>query len=395
MHGIFAKGSTNTPIPGAETPRPGSETDDRSLAKLLALSPQMLRVLRWFAAASSFLFVWSCLNPPKLPARVNPIEDSWVQILHLAFARHLQFGREIVFTFGPWGFLYAGYRPETHWLATLIWLILSVVFWLALRQIAQRSFQNELAQWLWIMGLSSVAGIAFFINNDVRFVCWPFLLLILHFFHDGPSASRVRNALIVSLGLLSLVKFNLFVVGTAVILAIAAQSLLQRKRFPWNLPLFAASIAVFWLLAGQRPSSFLPYLVNSSQVASGYTEAMMSSNPADVKYATLFTSVAFVLMAITALAAWKRLGRFSVFIIAVMGFLTLTVLKYGFVRTDHESEAALQMIAVSVICLAIIWPVVSDQRWWFRVASFLPIDLTYLFTLTNFHRYKEPSLINI
>jgi hypothetical protein len=392
MHGISARGSTNTPVPGVDTPRRNPETSNSSPAKFLTLSPQMQRVLRWFGAASSFLFVWSCLNPTKVPARVNPIEDSWVQILHLAFARHLQFGREIVFTFGPWGFLYTGYRPETHWLATFIWLILSVIFWLALRQIARRSFKNELAQWLWIMGLSSVAGIAFFINNDVRFVCWPFLLLILHFFHDEPSAPRVRNALIVSLGLLSLVKFNLFVVGTVVILAIAAETVLERKRFPWSLPLFAASIAAFWLLARQKPSSFLPYLVNSWQVASGYTEAMMSSNPADVKYAILFTSVAFVLMAITALAAWKRLGRFSVFIIGAMGFLTFTMMKYGFVRTDHESEAALQMIAVSVICLAIIWPVVRDQRWWFHAASFLPIGLACLFTLASFHRYKEPSL---
>ena len=355
----------------------------------------MKRALRWFAAASSLLFVFSCLNPAELPQRYNPLEDSWIQILHLAFVRHLQFGREIVFTFGPWGFLYAGYRPETHWLSIFIWLILAIIFWFAVRQIARQSFKSELARWLWIMGLSSVAGIAFFINNDVRFICWPFLLLILHFFHEEPSAARIRCALIVSLGLLSLVKFTMMVVGIAIILAIAAETVLKRKRFPWCLPVYAGSIAFFWLLAAQKPSSFWPYLVNSWQVASGYTEAMMSNGASDVQYAVRFVAVAFVLIAITGLAAWKRLGLFSVFSIGAMGFLTFTVLKYGFVRSEHESEAALQMIAISLICLAIIWPAARDQQWWFRTAGFLPIGAAFLFALGSFQRFHEPSLMNL
>jgi hypothetical protein len=364
-----------------------------SPATISAPSPKMKRTLQWFGGASSLLFVFSCLNPVALPQRYNPIEDSWVQILHFAFVHHLQFGRDIVFTFGPWGFLYAGYQPETHWLSVAIWLVLATIFWLAVRQIARLSFKNELAQWLWVIGLSSIAGIAHFINNDVRMICWPFLLVILHFFHEGPSTARIRNALIVSLGLLSLVKFTTFVVGVAVILAIATETILKRKRFPWSLPLYAASIVFFWLLAAQKPGSFWPFLVNSWQVASGYTEAMMSNGADDVKYAGLFAAVALVLMTATSWAAWKRLGRFSVFAIGVLGFLTFIVLKYGFVRSDHESEAALQMIAASVMCLAIIWPVARDQQWWLRSASFLPNGAAYLFAICSFHRFHEPSLM--
>jgi hypothetical protein len=358
-------------------------------------SPQMKRALRWFAGASSFLFVLSCLHPAELPQVVTPIEDSWLQALHLAFLHHLQFGREIVFTFGPWGFLYGGYRPETHWLTIFVWLALATVFWLAARQIARHSFKSELAQWVWIMGLSSVAGITFFVNNDVRLVCWPFLLLILHFFHDEPSAARIRNVLIMSLGLVSLIKFPLLILSVAVISATAAETILKKKRFPWSVPLYAGSIALFWLLAGQKPSSFLPYLVHSSQVASGYTEAMMSNGVADLKYAALFVAVAFVLVTVTGLAAWKRLGLFSIFAVGVLGFLTFTILKYGFVRSEHESEAALQMIAVSLLCLAIIWPIVRDQRWLFRAGSFLPFGVAYLFALGSFHRFHEPPLMGL
>jgi hypothetical protein len=226
-------------------------------------------------------------------------------------------------------------------------------------------------------------------------ICWPFLLLILHFFHEEPSAAQIRYALIVSLGLLSLVKFTMMVVGVAVILAIAAETVLKKKRFPWCIPVYAGSIAFFWLLAAQKPSSFWPYLVHSWQVASGYTEAMMSNGASDVKYAVLFVAVAFALIIITALAAWKRLGLFSVFAIGTMGFLLFTVLKYGFVRSEHESEAALQMIAISTMCLAIIWPVAREQRWELRTAGFLPIGAACLFALGSFQRFHEPSLMKL
>jgi hypothetical protein len=352
----------------------------------------MKRVLRWLGGASSFLYVISCLVPVELPQRCNPIEDSWIQILHLAFIRHLQFGREIVFTFGPWGFLYAGYRPETHWLAIGIWLVLAVIFWLTLRQIARLSFKSELTQWVWIMGLTSIVGIAFSVSNDVRLICWPFLLLVLHFFHQESSA-RIRSALIIALALLSLVKFTLFVGGVIVICAIAAETVLKRKRFPWSIPLYAASVVLFWLLAAQKPGSFRPYLLNSWQVASGYTEAMMSNGAADVRFGFFFATVAFIALATTAWAAWKRIGLFSIFTMGAMAFLTFTVLKYGFVRAEHESEASLQMIAVTLICLAVIWPAAREQRSWFRAAGFFPIGLAYLFAVCSFHRFDEPSLL--
>jgi hypothetical protein len=243
------------------------------------------------------------------------------------------------------------------------------------------------------MGLSSVAGIAFFITNDVRFVCWPFLLLILHFFHYEPSTRRIRNTLIVSLGLISLIKFTMLIVGVAVILALGAETVIKRKRFPWCLAIYAASLACFWLLAGQELSSFWPFVVNSWQVAAGYTEAMMSNGADDVKFAGLFLGVAAVVMIPTAFAAWKRLRISSVFAIGTLGFLTLIILKYGFVRDEHESEAALEMIAASLLCLAITWPVAHEGRWWWRVGIFLPIAVACLFAASSFQRFKKPSVV--
>lgn len=51
----------------------------------------------------SFLLLTYVLPAPALPS--PEIEQGWQQLLSEAFLRHAQFGRDILFTYGPWGFL--------------------------------------------------------------------------------------------------------------------------------------------------------------------------------------------------------------------------------------------------------------------------------------------------
>jgi hypothetical protein len=51
------------------------------------------------------------------------------------------------------------------------------------------------------------------------------------------------------------------------------------------------------------------------------------------------------------------------------------------------------MIAVSIICLAIIWPFTREQKQWLRAASFLPLGAAYLFAVCSFQRFNVPSLV--
>ena len=71
-------------------------------------------VATWLAAATSLVFALSRFQPSASPGGYNVVDDAWIQMLHMAFVERLQFGRDIVFTFGPWGFLYGGYHPATH-----------------------------------------------------------------------------------------------------------------------------------------------------------------------------------------------------------------------------------------------------------------------------------------
>ena len=45
--------------------------------------------------------------------RCGVFGTSWCLTLHWAHLKGIDFGNDLVFTFGPWGFIYQGYVPET------------------------------------------------------------------------------------------------------------------------------------------------------------------------------------------------------------------------------------------------------------------------------------------
>src|SRR4051812_13832379 len=63
---------------------------------------------------------------PFVPSTFESDPDlSWQVVLHDAFARHLHFGTDIVYTLGPFGFAFSGYDPRTYSWSLAIWLLLS------------------------------------------------------------------------------------------------------------------------------------------------------------------------------------------------------------------------------------------------------------------------------
>src|ERR1017187_2346701 len=72
------------------------------------------RLALWLAGASTLAYVCSRFVPCAPPSYHDAIEDTYIQFLHTAFAQHLQFGRDVVYPFGPWGLLYGGYNPRSE-----------------------------------------------------------------------------------------------------------------------------------------------------------------------------------------------------------------------------------------------------------------------------------------
>ena len=88
-------------------------------------------------------------------------------------------------------------------------------------------------------------------NFDVRMVGWTLLLLLLYFFVEDRPLSARQVWMVVLSGMLAFTKFTGMIGVTAVVVVIAADNVFRRRRFPWIVPLFAASILFFCMSPGK------------------------------------------------------------------------------------------------------------------------------------------------
>ena len=319
-----------------------------------------MTVVRGLAVTGMFLYVFSrfvpCSSVDDYPI-IDGIENAWAQVLHVAFSRHWQFGQDIVFTYGPWGFLARGYYPPTYPVSVIAWIILSLVFLCAGWRLACHLSDNRLVAGLWLVGFTAAASIPAGDDFNARLVAWGVLLLFLHFFVEECVFTPIQALLAVSLGWLSLVKFTGLMESVMVVAVIAADNIFRHRRFPWIVPLWVASLVCFWVAAGQHLSSLGPFLCNSWRITSGYTEAMMLTGKTGARDAVCFLLIAVLLCALTGRVAWARHRFLGGLPLAGLGTILFIVFKLGYVRNDrHEITSAMALVLISLVCLAVAWP---------------------------------------
>ena len=129
----------------------------------LAPKPHNLsNVIRLPAWCLGLLYVFSRFipcHPVSDFAKFDDLDNIWAQILHLAYAEHMQFGRDVVFTYGPWGFLARGYYPPTYLVSVVAWLALSLVFICAGWRVARHFTDNQVTAWLWLIAFTAMASL--------------------------------------------------------------------------------------------------------------------------------------------------------------------------------------------------------------------------------------------
>jgi hypothetical protein len=343
-------------------------------------------VFRRLAEVSTLLYVFSRFIPatPVAQYPINgDIDHAWTQVLHAAYLHGWQFGRDLVFTYGPWGFLSRGYQPETYPAAVAAWLLLSLVFWQAGWRLACQLSGQRLFSWLWMIAFTGMASLPVGNDIDVRLVAWAVLLLFLHFFAEPGPSTPTQALLVVSLGWLSLVKFTGLVESALVVSLMAADDLLRRRRFPWMVPLWLASLLFFWIVAGQKLGSLGPYLYYSWQLAGGYTEAMSVTPEGEAWKVGRFLLLALWLGLLAGWVAWRRHRFWGMLPLAGLAGLLFIIFKEGFVRPDwHEITAAMALLVVAGAALAVFWPV--DRRSaWLALLLFVGTELTASSVLRN------------
>lgn len=224
------------------------------------------------------------------------LDPSWQAGLAMARAQHIAWGRELVFTYGPLGFLRTGayYSFDQSLLAAVCQVaIIAVLFLgitavLSLRTAPMTSLVGAFVTTGIVTILSVGHGLAFRPGSALE-MTYPELVVLAAFvwasvplLQEEPKRAKVFT-ICVTLGAVAgfqlLMKFN---TGFAVLaIALTASGLLGWKavgRHCATVAAFAASALICWVaLAGQRPGDLPAWLRSSMAIASGYVDGMSAS----------------------------------------------------------------------------------------------------------------------
>ena len=328
---------------------------------------------RWVGAATlllslSFFVPW---KPHVIASSV--IDDSWMLALNAMFRRHLRFGYDVVFTYGPWGFLHTrAYHPDTFGLMLMGWAFFAIAFWQGCWSVGRRRISSPIVMLAWLTAALGAASFDVFYQN-ATLLCFAGLLLVYSFDAKAKPTSFTSIVLVAAVALASLVKFTYLVAAALVIVPLTVAQL-RRRQVPTVPLLFLAFFLAFDLLAGQRLPDMPDYLRLSMQITAGYTDAMSSFGtnqpigwPSSRPPVDLVCFVAAAGLLIFAVGgAWRKRDGAAAALppLIALGGILFTTFKWGFVRQDgcHAPLAAFVLLFLSLLCAASLWPAGTAGR---------------------------------
>ena len=278
------------------------------------------------------ILLWVAFMQP--PRTLSPsLDASWQLMLDHAYDHGLQFGRDLLPTMGPAGFLITS-APAVHHLGVRFgWMlvgnaVLAFAFWrLGLRlEGARRAAYFVFLLLLVAPFTEAMQGLAILALGLT--LLWP-----------ETRASHLRTAgTALLLGGLALFKFTHFTLALVVIAAAAGYRWHRDGVRPAGLLVggFAIGFAGGWLLLGQSLASLLPFLRASADISQGYVDGMsLSEGPwlFALGLGTLGLSAAYAWCNWRGAADRSR-AHATALMLATAWFLNW---KHGFVRADGHT----------------------------------------------------------
>lgn len=309
--------------------------------------PKILTFAIIFFSVFVILFQW----PDSLEHLT--VDSSWQGALTYFGEHHARFGQQIIYTYGPLGYLMAGlYVGGSYgWLASA-----QVVYYLVFASTAAL-LAVSVGSWIFNAGL--IVFLFWFANYEfdsigVLLIVFASALCL----QKSPTLLKIVAASLV-LSFISLVKFT-FLIFSLFSLACLFGYLLAVGVRRLVAPLFVTYLAgflFFWTaVAHQHIVDIGTFVRGSAEVAFGFPKTMGTPPPHEVVMPSAVLIGSFLLLLgllVRVTPSWqKALARLFLF-----GVATLLVCEQGFVRADYDHipviPLTLQIMAILIFSLIV------------------------------------------
>lgn len=281
---------------------------------------------------------------PGLPG--SDLDASWVGVLHEAARHGWQFGTDIIFTYGPLGYLSVPiFAPDTFWWLVLLRLCVGAVAGYAFHHVFR---DTQLAGWMTPLVLLAVLPPTMS-SFDLPFVVPIVLWMYLGLFTPGARPRHTLAALSAIVAAIALVKFTWLTLAMGVAVLLTVEDVGRRRQWPIPTIVFLASCLLLWVGFGQQLAHLPAWLATGWDTAAAYSEAMSTPvGPYQRRELLLFalTSLALLGMAVVAVRE-TRPARWRVVPVSGLALLLFVLFKLGFVR--HDAHATVAMFAMPLL----------------------------------------------
>lgn len=227
---------------------------------------------------------------------LSNVDPSWMVVISQACREHWAFGRDIIFTFGPYGHLYC----QTP-LDALTTLPLNALAWACGLAIMWRTLTGgDLRHASWATaatGLVTFAAGAADINIFYNFL--PLLFGLYPWACADRNARPARVDMVLMhfaaavMAMLCLVKLT-FTINCAIALLSMTAVLIGRRCKPWMLATFAIVLLMLWIAAGQTAANAGQFISTGVDIVLGYDAMSLNSPDSALREALLATAGALL-----------------------------------------------------------------------------------------------------
>jgi len=298
--------------------------------------------------------------------RQGVIGDSWNGALVYAHFHRFQFGDNVVFPYGPLGYLAVShFVPGIAAPRLLLGLLTTALTVAGLCLLAWR--MKRLWRVAWIILFLILCGTLHSAGDDLflelSLLAWGLLCLL----ESGRRLKWAIGCLLVTAVLAALIKVSVAVLAFLALGTVTCDLILRKRG-----PLAAAMVGIFcvgwmamWVLMGQSLASVPIFFQHWLQTASAYNDGM-SLDGGSVAIGLLMCAAAIVacVLRVTTMD-WQDDGRLKLRKKLLLMWLTALIFlawKYGYVRSDQE-HLALFLVVVPMISLLLEALPVSPVRW--------------------------------
>lgn len=307
-------------------------------------TPAPKRVFNAVVALIAFIFL-VLLPPWRVAMPSNTLDPSWMMTLPYAFAHGWQFGRDLIFTYGPLGFITTTlYHPDYYGISLVFWLL----FYGTLATALCVLFRHPSSAALGVLLLVGVALTFNWAHDGPWFVACLCVFLLAR--RGERSSTLVAGALAVLIAVTVLIKSTSLILALPAMVLVDASRAVRFKSPPLFTPLLLGSFLLFYLASGQNFASLGAYLATAMEISRGYGDAMQS-------YGSLVELAAFAAVTVILLGAiaWAELSHRrwveAVICMCMVAGLIFVAAKAGFVRHDI-GHAMIAWVALTLTAAA-------------------------------------------